>query len=265
MKNAPQKAKGCRFCGNPFSISKKTEEHAPPKWLLELAGIERSEKHRLLQKIEQGNYEVVREIGAHSSVYGQVCSGCNNGWLSDLETRMKVIFPKIISEGTFTLDIHEAQTICRWMHKTAALIALGNPGERRNVVVPDDLRALYLGMLPNGEADVILGRTQNPAPSKLRIWTHAIRYGVPHAHSFVDETKDSKCFTAMLHFKSTVLGYVYRFPRQKWHTTIEPHSAEFIHLWPQDSYHEIDMASVPPIDDPEAIRFTFLLKPTQYQ
>ena len=251
--------KGCCFCSNPFSVSQRTDEHVIPKWLLDLARINRHEKHQVTEVTSTNEVRLLRSSGGHSSVYGRVCSACNNGWLSDLENKTKPIFHKVVSENNVLLDENEIRTLSTWLHKTLALAALSNSGGHKHLVVSDDLRALYRGELPVGQSDVVLGRTIDPCPSKLRLWSHKIRYGVPTSHDLEKEIEGSRCFTGVLHFGRTLLGYVYRYPALKWVTILEPEDTFLVHLWPTASPIHMDMASVPRISDPEAIRFSFVL------
>ena len=75
-------------------------------------------------------------------VNGSVCGSCNNGWMSQLETRVEPIFLKLTT-GTDIRDLKpdEIDTLARWTGKTAIVLGyvLPNP-----VIVPSFIRKSFL-------------------------------------------------------------------------------------------------------------------------
>jgi hypothetical protein len=65
----------------------------------------------------------------------RVCAGCNNGWLSKLEARVKPLLAPLIRGGNQTLTPNEAATAALWCAKTALIFQFIHP-ERR--LAPDE-------------------------------------------------------------------------------------------------------------------------------
>src|ERR1700722_17266728 len=74
----------CAFCHKP--ATKWSEEHAIPQWLLDYFGITAQDQTFQGYAKSGGEVEKKRIHATHRLVEGRVCSSCNNGWMSDLET-----------------------------------------------------------------------------------------------------------------------------------------------------------------------------------
>lgn len=90
----------CCFCQKPFSESKRTKEHIIPQWLLKKAGVSQKEIHSFGSVRDNGS-ELERNTPAYSHVYKRVCSSCNSGWLSDLESEVQRILEVMLEEKPF--------------------------------------------------------------------------------------------------------------------------------------------------------------------
>lgn len=101
--------RSCIFCDGPAS----TKEDAWPHWLMRLLGgnigiieAERSGKEP----------QSWRASGLRVKF---ICSNCNNGWMSQLENRVKPIVESLFSEKRVTLDSHDQATLAAWSFKNA--------------------------------------------------------------------------------------------------------------------------------------------------
>jgi len=118
------------FCGS--TTAKITREHLAPKWISDLfpdAGIGTSEILRRDGSMTTYNIEVF------SQTVRAPCQGCNNGWMSVLEERVKRLLGPMIRHGQATKLRPPAQAlIATWAIKTAFMYEYLHPAER---VVPD--------------------------------------------------------------------------------------------------------------------------------
>ena len=129
----------CVFCGQ---HAPRAKEHVWPDWLLRHLGLEQSTMANTHLAIDGGSVSK-RVQSASSMVYGGVCVGCNNGWMSQLESSAKPIIAELISsyssKGALLDD--EAKVIALWAFKTAIV---RNAGTIYRSTVPEEhYRHLY--------------------------------------------------------------------------------------------------------------------------
>lgn len=122
----------CVFCGHPVRdpATKRTRarEHVFPFWMLDELGIVR---HTIefspfeatrgdgtsLQMTEQ---TPIRRLDFNSFVLGAVCSTCNNGWMSRLESRVKPNLLALISNNAAKSS--DADSLAKWALKTTYVL-----------------------------------------------------------------------------------------------------------------------------------------------
>lgn len=162
-------AKRCVFCGGQAN----SREHVFPAWISKILP-------------GSGNLTHTRS-GEHGSAWTtsgdldfkvkQVCRTCNNGWLSDLETRTKeLLSPLVLGQRTRSLTVPEQKKLAVWAYKTAIVLALMPPSEERFVPLehyrefretqtpPDDTWIWLAGLAPNsGHGEFRAGWSQ-PEP-----------------------------------------------------------------------------------------------------
>jgi len=104
--------RNCIFCGERAS----TKEDAWPLWLVRRLptphGV-RIEARRRGKSLE--GWKALR----HGITVRFVCAECNNGWMSQLETRAKPVVEKFLDEPQFQLSREEQSTLAIWMAKNA--------------------------------------------------------------------------------------------------------------------------------------------------
>ncbi len=104
--------RSCIFCNGRAS----TIEDAWPLWLVGLLGrippgrmeAERAGQETRIWKAEKPELRVKN-----------VCDHCNNGWMSDLENRVKPIIKALFTKESVTLDSYDQTTLTVWSLKTA--------------------------------------------------------------------------------------------------------------------------------------------------
>lgn len=120
----------CPLCGEPRG---STKEHVWPKWLRnepmlqELLRSAHGERFRLeyadLQRDEGRLIEVQRSVNVATwvpQITATVCTSCNSGWMSRLESRVKRTLSSVVA-GTAqaSLDGARAHDLARWAVKTS--------------------------------------------------------------------------------------------------------------------------------------------------
>ncbi len=108
----------CVFCG---LTTDRAKEHVWPLWLQNLVG---AGEYR---GIHLSSCLFPLSERAHSMsvlVFGKVCTGCNNGWMSQLENDFKKIFIQIRVDykKIESLNKEERKVICDWSFKTITMM-----------------------------------------------------------------------------------------------------------------------------------------------
>jgi hypothetical protein len=148
--------KQCIFCGQPGG----NEEHIVGKWLLRDLDLY-STRTRLgfgsqLKTGAMDEIDESRPLGGF--VTDAVCTLCNNGWMSQLESSVKPLISPLLVDPWPSNDrpllsalFLKCHIITRWLLKTACTF-----GEKMSVQVPDYIRNdLYSGRLnPEIMADI---------------------------------------------------------------------------------------------------------------
>jgi hypothetical protein len=114
------KNKHCAFCDTPLNKDNRSKEHILPQWLLDFLEI----REEIIQPTHFSNIGEIITKRHHTLgglLAGQICSLCNNGWMSQLEQEaMPILKPLIIGKTTVVdLNENERQIISRWTAKTA--------------------------------------------------------------------------------------------------------------------------------------------------
>jgi hypothetical protein len=102
----------CIFCDSPVN----SKEDAWPLWLV-----------KQFRNAEKGTVEGQRgklaphfwQAGKYLLRTGNVCKNCNNGWMSDLENRVKPIIERFFLDQEVSLDQHDQLTLAVWICKNA--------------------------------------------------------------------------------------------------------------------------------------------------
>lgn len=113
----------CWFCN--AQSGRRSKEHIFPQWLLEHFGAANEMVHptRMTAFGELASERPARPLRAH--VNGEVCAGCNNGWMSSLEAAAKGILTRRPLRHRIPSD--EAEVLARWFIKTAVNLNVSQP------------------------------------------------------------------------------------------------------------------------------------------
>jgi hypothetical protein len=100
----------CLFC----SEDATSKEHVWPQWILKLLPPRRPVRQRL------GTGKEVTYSGDFK--LKGVCSACNNGWMSELETEVRPILGPLVQDLSIQLDLEDQKKLARWAFKTAIVL-----------------------------------------------------------------------------------------------------------------------------------------------
>jgi hypothetical protein len=100
----------CLFCNEDAN----SKEHVWPQWVLKLLPSRRPVRQTL------GTGKEVTYSGDFK--LKGVCSTCNNGWMSELETEVKPILGPIVQDLSIQLDLEDQKKLARWAFKTAIVL-----------------------------------------------------------------------------------------------------------------------------------------------
>ena len=129
----------CSFCG---MQKNRAKEHMWPDWLLKhlnFHSVDLAGTHYALS----GQIVSRRQQKAPSALFGKVCMECNEGWMSQLESKVipiiKALFETPRSKAYLLQE--EASVLAVWTFKTA--IVRNAATKYRQIVPPDHFRHLY--------------------------------------------------------------------------------------------------------------------------
>jgi hypothetical protein len=104
----------CVYCG---FVGELTDEHALPTWIAGL--LPDGGRFETITTKDDGalvrNFETIEALGVTAHV---VCAGCNNGWMEQLETRVRPHLVPMIMGEPITLDADAMRVLARWTAKT---------------------------------------------------------------------------------------------------------------------------------------------------
>ncbi|MEW2153173.1 hypothetical protein OH749_31305 (plasmid) [Streptomyces albidoflavus] len=108
----------CVFCGGRAGSS----EHVLPLWLRRQVPEEfaKADGTRTI-RTRQGELRLIAERFATATVKC-VCSTCNNGWMSTLETRVKPFLYQVMTGEPVTLGPDEQTALATWAMKTSMMM-----------------------------------------------------------------------------------------------------------------------------------------------
>lgn len=155
--------RNCVFCGGQAG----SQEHALPDWLAKTMGYEDAPvlpftrgEHCGLQV--QGNYRAAGKL-----ITKRVCSGCNGGWMCELEGEVKGIIGEWVTpqrddlkRETLTISREELAVLNRWLIKTACCLS---------------------HVVPKGDVDKLPSRAtqwckDDQVPESLKVYAAWIKY-----------------------------------------------------------------------------------------
>jgi hypothetical protein len=136
---APTMPRNCVFCGAPAD----SQEHVWPNWAGPMLADEGPLPH-FHQVIQEGRAGEERRYSkdAYSVTVGVICKGCNNGWMSDLESRAKPCLETMLQGHGRALHETGLRTLATWALKTSMMVEHTH-GAKRNVIPGGEYAYLF--------------------------------------------------------------------------------------------------------------------------
>ena len=133
----------CVFCGAPAD----SQEHVWPNWAAPLLADEGPLPH-FHQVIQEGRPAEERRYSkdAYSVTVGIVCERCNNGWMSDLESRAKPYLGSMLRGHGRALHQAGLRTLATWALKTSMMVEHMH-GAKRHIIPAEE----YVHLFEHGE------------------------------------------------------------------------------------------------------------------
>ncbi len=148
----------CIFCGELFSEDRpRSNEHAAPKWCGELLPDEGKVQHHRIDETADGR--TVEDQGFRNpftTVAGDVCKLCNEGWMHELEDSCEGIVGHLIQGHPRKIRYWRQTLVATWAVKTALVWECVSP-ENRTVPLAV-LRMFHAIQRPGARQQVWIGR-----------------------------------------------------------------------------------------------------------
>jgi len=149
----------CLFCSTHLNRSNRSREHVIPKWLVSRFEVNRCFGTHWTYPNEPIVILDEREHAALSLVLGNVCQGCNTGWMAQLEEGTRPLMEALWDGRSPTvLTFEKCNTIAKWTFKTAA--TLNYSVDYKRIIPLEHIRHFHTtGRLPeNATVDLALCR-----------------------------------------------------------------------------------------------------------
>jgi hypothetical protein len=148
----------CIFCGEAFGLQRpRSNEHAAPKWCGELLPDGGKAQHNRIEETSDGR--IVEDHGFRNpftTVAGDVCKPCNEGWMHELEDSCKDIVGHLIQGHPRKIRYWRQTLVATWAVKTALVWECVSP-ENRTIPL-DVLRMFHEAQRPGARQQVWIGR-----------------------------------------------------------------------------------------------------------
>ena len=155
----------CIYCDEPGKLS---DEHIFPKWLQEQFPKRHSMTVHTLTRPEQNESPVdakmqeriaVRKADPYDIQVRNVCEGCNNGWMSELQNLTKPLIEEIATGHLRDLSDEERTIVARWAAMTSISLQshgriLSATSEQRNALMNEQMPCgwrVSRGLLPDSD------------------------------------------------------------------------------------------------------------------
>jgi hypothetical protein len=156
----------CVFCGRRVT----TKEHAWPQWALESLYRPGARPGGAVTMNLRGS---ISTYAAHSSRRGprvkHLCTSCNSGWMSRLETAVQPIMRPMMRDNPILLDVDAQRVLTAWGIKTAMVFQCLLPPERWFYSKPERTHLLTHLAPPDNRVVAWLGRHTDPGIANAQV------------------------------------------------------------------------------------------------
>lgn len=147
----------CIFCDASGPMS---HEHVFPAWMRELfPEMDQVDYQRRLENLMEGGpaEEDRWTAGVFTQTVRDVCEGCNNGWMSDLEAAAKPLLSGPMTDQPRSYSIIEQHEVATWAVKTVLVAVRAAPGSQE-IAPPEMHREFARRRSPLPNSIVWIGR-----------------------------------------------------------------------------------------------------------
>jgi hypothetical protein len=148
-----------------------SKEHVLARWIRKRFPDDGTQQHWHRTDLDDGSVQERRyRIVPFELTVREVCLGCNNGWMADLETRVRPILgPMMTSSINLPLSIDEQELLALWATKTLMVTQSTLPRDQR--VVPG---AHYAELLAERAAPARCRVAVARRPHELDAWPYRL-------------------------------------------------------------------------------------------
>ena len=107
----------CIFCGHRVN----SDEHVWPQWLVRLGRTWPSPRRMQATRLNRRGHRATWDVNHPTIVTKSVCTGCNSGWMSDLETIIEPMLTPLINGRKGTVSVKQQKAIVVWILKCAMI------------------------------------------------------------------------------------------------------------------------------------------------
>lgn len=229
----------CIFCNQPFGPGRpRSQEHAAPQWCKELLPDLGPALHEHIRVTPEGRTDT--ELGTRdpfTTVCGDVCEPCNNGWMHELEESAKWYLRPLI-QGESRNQRFWRQTLCAtWAVKTALVWDSVMP--QHSVIPRSVLHTFHRTQRLNLRQQVWVGHYVGPQPH------HSFRQTAAHIVGEIaevtgpplkpDDAHVYACVVTMGQAAYLVVGHILDVPYS--HALPDELAPKLVPVWPP--HHEV--------------------------
>jgi len=156
----------CLFCNNKAG----NREHLWGRWI---------HARKDFGPLKKDSYQLGRTIIPNPEItVKSICAKCNNGWMSDLETKNIPTIGSMFSDLSLTLDRTQQEMIAAWTIKTSIMLDSMRPeGPGARFYCKQDCVAMRKSLTMPEHTTVWIGRIDSK---------HLVAFGIDHRHSHPD-------------------------------------------------------------------------------
>lgn len=139
----------CLFCDDRAG----TKEHVWPQWLISCVGPDSSSPTEYWNSI----YSPPKRWLGPKVTTRQICGACNNGWMSELESKVRATMGSLINDLSFLIDREQQGAVASWAMKTAMVIE-GMKQDKNNFYSVEQRHSFRSALIPPPDTAIWLGR-----------------------------------------------------------------------------------------------------------
>jgi hypothetical protein len=139
----------CLFCNDRAG----TKEHVWPRWLMSSVGTDRTSPTEYWNNISSPPKTWL----GPTFTTKRLCGSCNNGWMSELESRVRKTMGGLINDISLVLNREQQESLALWASKTAMVIE-GAKQSKNNFYSVEQRHGFRSTLVPLPDTAIWLGR-----------------------------------------------------------------------------------------------------------